>query len=164
MLLGNEYALDCSSKKEIVSSENKNRYILINDAKAVIYQYRIDGNKAKDIPKPVYSSGTAGERCDYIVEVVLEDSKSRLYIIELKGSDLIKAISQVKSTINLFSSDKNVFREFDAGLYEFYPRIVIHRVNTTALNSSETRKFKTQFPKYVVRTIKLEESVTKPAR
>lgn len=164
MLLDKEYALDCSSNKEIVSSENKNKHILINDAEAVIYQYRIDGNKAKDHPKPVYSSGSAGERCDFIVEVIIETQKTRLYVIELKGSDLSKAISQIKSTISLFSSDKKVFGDFDPSLYDIYPRVIIHKVNTFALESSDTRRFRAQFPRFVVKTSELKETITKPAK
>ena len=164
MLLDIEYALDCSKYSQVVSSENNNSHILINDMSATIYQYRIDGKKANDVPKPVYLSNSSNESCDFALEVILENQKTRLYVIELKGSDLNKAISQIESTINLFKTDKEKFCNFRTDQYEVYPQVIIHKVATHSLNDSVRRRIKKQFPKLVIKTIKLEESITHPAK
>ena len=118
MLLDKEFALDCSNKKQVISSENRNKHILNVDTDATVYQYRIDGSKAKEKPKPVYSVGSTVKKCDFIVEVTFHESKGRLYIIELKGSDLDKAILQIQSTIDLFKTDKEVFSGYDSNKYD----------------------------------------------
>lgn len=163
MLLKKEYAYDHSRDSQTVSSENGNLHTLINDTESIIYQYKIDGKKG-DVPKPVYISGTPGERCDYALEVIPKGQKARLYVIELKGSDLRKAISQIESTIDLFKTDINKFPGYNPEKYDLYPRVVIHRVNTHSISPSDKRRIKTRFPMFVVKTKHLEESITKPAR
>ena len=164
MLLDKEYALDRSHSSQVVSSENHNRHILKNDVNAVIYQYRIDGNKANNSPKPVFLSGTSKKRCDFASEVVVSDKETRLHLIELKGSDLKEAIFQIESTIETFKNDNKIFGRFRLDMYEIYPRVVIHRVNTHALNDSVTRRIKSRFPRFVVKERILEESVSKPVK
>lgn len=91
---------------EFRSSENQCTHIGINK-NYDIRQFRIDGD--------VYSKTDSASRCDYLL---LNDSKADAYFIELKGSDLKKAIQQIDSTIaDVLPSIHN---------YTVYPRIIYH--------------------------------------
>lgn len=126
---------------EVVSSEGKNRHILKNPMGKDVYKYHIDGDivKEEDV-----------QRCDYIVEVN-ESNSLVAFVIELKGSDLTKAIRQIKSTILKF-------REELSG-YDILPRVVIHKVSTHDIKSYEYRAFKKQFPKFEKGTLLFEDTV-----
>ncbi len=70
-------------------------------------------------------------KCDYLL---IDDTCRIAYFIELKGSDLNKAIDQIENTINHIANKlKN---------YEIRIRIILSRTNTTALESSKVKKFK----------------------
>ena len=45
-------------------------------------------------------SGNETEKCDYAITIINNSDKNYLFFIELKGHDLMKAISQLESTIN----------------------------------------------------------------
>ncbi len=156
MLMNQQYAKSYASGNRIVSEENKNKHILVNDTAQPAYQYRIDGG--------VYPRGTTPERCDYIVETNDPPNGARLYIIELKGSDLSKAISQVETAIRLLQTDTVHFSGFLTGGYTLYPRVIIHRYNTHSITQSEKLKLKKKYPFFVVKNSQLEETVSHPAK
>lgn len=165
MLMNQEYASSYSAGAIIVSAENGNMHRLTNDSPYPAYQYRIDGGKASaGTPKAVFAKGTKPERCDFIVEIDGQGTISRLYIIELKGSDLSKALSQIDATIQLIKTDKTLFSGYTPRQYDFYPRVIIHRVNTHAITQTERLKYRKQYPNLVVKCKQLTESVSNPAQ
>ncbi len=79
-------------------------------------KYRIDGCLITD----------NGAKCDYLL---LNCNKSISYFIELKGSDLIRAVDQIDRSIDLLIDSLTDFTVF--------ARIVLTRVNTTDLKSAK---------------------------
>jgi hypothetical protein len=139
MIFDSKYS-DCQiDQRIIVSRENGNEHILHNDARYPVFQYHIDGGIV---------NAPEGERCDFIVEAQKESSLLA-YIVELKGSDLNKALSQIKSTINAYR--KNLHG------YQILPRVVIHRTATHDIQGKQYRDFKRIYPNLVVKNKKLEE-------
>jgi len=82
-------------------------------------KYRVDGGLITD----------NGAKCDYLL---LNCEKKQSYFIELKGSDIIRAIEQIDRSIDLL---KNSLPDF-----AFFARIVVTRVNTTNLKNSKLLK------------------------
>lgn len=80
-------------------TENKVRCIFENKLKIDINEIHVDNG--------LISSQTV-EKCDYIV--YWESDNSFVYYIELKGSDVSKAYSQILSTIKL---TENKFEDFN---------------------------------------------------
>lgn len=139
MLFDFEYSECTVNQRKVVSKENKNEHIVNNISSLPIYQYHIDG---KIIPD------NNGERCDYIVEVQKEPPIA--FIIELKGSDVNKAISQIESTIQRFNKLKS---------YSLLPRIVIHKGRTHNVNSGVRRNFMKKYPQAVIKEFVYEDKV-----
>lgn len=132
----------CELKQPIVvSKENGNEHILQNTSGREVYQFLIDGDIVR---------GRAGERCDYIVEVDNANAHTA-YAIELKGSDLNKAIDQIGKTVEDYAtalSQCNIL-----------PRIIIHKVVTHDVNGKKYRDFKKKYPGMVVKTRKWVDTV-----
>lgn len=126
---------------KVVSTEKQNKHILNNPTRLKIYQYKIDGDILSD---------RDGEKCDFLVEVETQP-KSTVFVIELKGSDLEKAISQIEATINRFIIARN---------YNIQPRIIINRARTQQVHGSAYRKFKNRFPQAIVKEHVFEETVS----
>ncbi len=74
------------------SSENGCKHIGHNTKHQHVRQFKVDGEVFR---------GPEEERCDYLL---LNDEVKTSYYIELKGSDLPKAIRQIENTIKLLSS------------------------------------------------------------
>ena len=73
------------------SSENKCRHVGNNTKRQYVRHFKVDGEVFR---------GSGEERCDYLL---LNDEVKTSYYIELKGSDLSKAIRQIENTIKLLS-------------------------------------------------------------
>ena len=71
---------------QIVSKDKKNPQYHkgLNPRKAYVTQYQIDGVVIK-----------TGSRCDYLL---MNEESQTAYLIELKGSDLVKAAEQLEAT------------------------------------------------------------------
>lgn len=125
---------------QVVCSEYQNKHILNNPTRINIYKYKIDGDilTEKD-----------GEKCDYIVEVDTR-SKPTAFVIEFKGSDLEKAISQIDTTIKRFNLTRT---------HSVQPRIIIHKARTQQVNGSTYRDFKKRYPNVIVKEKLLEETI-----
>lgn len=91
------------------------RYIYSNRSLDKLTKYRVDGCLIID-----------GAKCDYLL---LNCDKKKSYFIELKGSDLIRAVEQIDRTIDLL---KAMISDFSISA-----RIVLTRVNTTDLSNSQ---------------------------
>ena len=110
-----------ANDKQIVSRDkgNPQYHKAINTAKAYVTHYQIDGVVIK-----------SGDRCDYLL---MNEDKKIAYLIELKGSDLVKAAEQLEST-------ENALRQALVG-YSMRYRIVANKCKTQEIKSSAYRKY-----------------------
>ncbi len=91
----------------------------INDEKLYVTHYKIDGAVIKD-----------GSKCDYLL---MNETRKIAYLIELKGSDLVKAAKQLEAT------EKALGQELSG--YKLQYRIVANKCKTQEIHSSEYRKY-----------------------
>ena len=122
----------------MVSKEIGNQHVLNNRSRCKVYQYRIDGG---------INRTSIGERCDYIVEAEKE-TVPHAYVIELKGSDLSKAIDQILNTVKSYQKQLEGYR--------IMPRIVIHRTATHDIRGTKYRALKREYPDTVVKDRKYD--------
>jgi hypothetical protein len=123
-------------KNKIVSfsdRKSKTKYIYENDSFDSLTKYRVDGCLIND----------EDFKCDYLL---LNCTKEVSYFVELKGSDLIKAIEQIDRSIDILHKD---FEE-----YAVEARIVLTRVNTTDLKSTKLIKLEGRLKKLNGKLIK----------
>jgi len=97
-------------------AKSSTRYIYENISSDVLSKYWIDGCLIDD----------DNSRCDFLL---LNCNKEISYFIELKGSDLIKAIEQIDRSIDILHKDFIT--------YSVEARVVLTRVNTTDLKSTK---------------------------
>lgn len=105
----------------IISKDKKNSqyHKAKNVGKAEVTHYQIDGVVIK-----------SGSRCDY---VLMNETKRVAYLIELKGSDLVKAAEQLEATENSLKKELSD--------YEIRYRIVANKCKTQEIHSSAYRKY-----------------------
>lgn len=104
----------CSKAKEskkLVIFENKCKIIFENESNQILYEVRIDNCLIKD-----------GKRCDYLVLIPRINSA---IFIELKGKNLLYAIKQINSSIDL------LIKYLDKS--SIHARIILTKVNTPNL-------------------------------
>lgn len=106
---------------QIVSRDKKNPQYHkgINVERAYVTHYKIDGVVLE-----------TGSRCDYLL---INEKKRIAYLIELKGSDLVKAAQQLEFT------EKALQKELAD--YELQYRIVANKCKTQEIQSSAYRKY-----------------------
>lgn len=111
---------------EFVSAEHHCKHVGKNPTKNYIRQFLVDGG--------IFSTQEEGERCDYLL---LNDTSAppRAYYIELKGSDIKKAISQVDTTVKKLSPSLPG--------YDTYRR-VIYRTGSHDIHDSAILRWKRQ--------------------
>ena len=78
-----------STDSKIVVQENRSRFEVVNNNRYQIKKVVVDGCLISD----------HREKCDFIIEIKGEGNKKRALFIELKGCNILKAISQLKSTL-----------------------------------------------------------------
>lgn len=141
MLLSEEKS-KCEKNQKIIVSRDKgssccHRALNINGCSDV-RQYRLDGELV--IRKTC---------CDYLV---LNDTKQNAYFIELKGSDIKTAISQLESAEKICAPE---LRD-----YSIFYRIIAKKVCTHDVKSNKFRKFQDQYGrKLKCATEKMEEDI-----
>ncbi len=84
---------ECSHGSKIVVKENKKEYILQNPSGRKVCKVKIDGCV---IPSQDRS------KCDFMLIVC---STKDVYLIELKGRDLLHAVAQLRQTLEDFQSE-----------------------------------------------------------
>lgn len=99
-----------------VDNKSSTKYIYDNDSLDELSKYHVDGCLIND----------DGSKCDFLL---LNCTKEISYFIELKGSDLPKAIDQIDRSIDVLHKDFNSF--------SVEARIVLTRVNTIDLKMSK---------------------------
>ena len=95
------------------------------------YEYKNNGGRTLIKCKVDECMNINNGKCDYLL---IDDTCKIAYFIELKGSDLNRAIDQIENTI---CHIKNKLKN-----YEIRIRIILSRTNTIALESSKVKKFK----------------------
>lgn len=126
---------------KFVSSENGCSHIGNNIDSNYVRQYQVDGQ--------VIPSSSPVERCDYLL---LNDTKQNAYYIELKGSDIHKAIRQIDNSVCIIQASH-------LG-YTIYRRI-IYRSGSHDVNSSAVTRWKhTHGVNYVIiKSTRIEETL-----
>ena len=125
---------------EFVSSENGCKHIGRNDSRHSIRQFKIDGE--------VISKNSEAARCDYLL---LNDDAKRAYYIELKGSDLEKAIQQIESTVQIFQTSLPGYTTY---------RRIIYFSGTTDIRGSAVQRWKAKHPTAVIKLRVLSEAIS----
>ncbi len=122
-------------------SRSPSKYIYENTSLDELSKYQIDGCLITD----------DGSKCDFLL---LNCSKETAYFIELKGSDLIKAIEQISRSIDLLHRDFNT--------YSVEARIVLTRVNTTDLKNTQVIKLEKRLKKLNGKLKKQSRQLSEP--
>lgn len=119
---------------QFVSTENRCTHIAENPNGKNVRQFKVDGE--------VFPSGGNGpKRCDYLI---LDDSTRHAYYIELKGSDIRRAIQQVESSI----------AEINPSIgYEIHSRIIF-RTFTQEAKSAEVLRWKRRQKDAVITSVR----------
>lgn len=111
---------DSGEKSFFQCSKNKKTYKYINKSKHFIVKIQVDG---------CLLSNETERKCDYLI---LNCSNKSAYLIELKGSDLSHAASQILNVIHIFQKELTGF--------EIHARIVLSRVYQGDIISEDYRK------------------------
>ncbi len=125
---------------QIVSRDRKNPQYHkgINLAREEVTHYQIDGIVIK-----------TGNKCDYLL---INETKKVAYLIELKGSDLIKAAQQLEATEKVLKNELSN--------YKLQYRIVSNKCKTQEIHSSAYRKYQIQWKgKLLQKTGFIEENI-----
>ena len=110
----------------------------INNGRVYVSHYKIDGIVIK-----------SGNRCDYLL---MNEATRTAYLIELKGSDLIKAAKQLEAT------EKALTQQISS--YSLQYRIVANKCKTQEIRSSEYRKYQLRWKKrLILKTGYIEEDI-----
>lgn len=114
-------SLCAKNAHQIISKDRKNSqyHKAVNKENNDVTQYQIDGIVLKN-----------GTRCDYLL---MNETKKVAYLIELKGSDLVKAAEQLENT-------EKMLRQELFG-YSLRYRIVANKCKTQEIRSSAYRKY-----------------------
>lgn len=123
----------------IVSQENQKIHRARNEDACDVYKYKIDGD--------ILSLPSDGMRCDYMLE---NETKKDVYLIELKGTDVLKALEQIEATIQKFKAKLST--------YSINPR-VIYRTNTHDIQSSKVINFRSKYPRTQLKTTIIDEKI-----
>jgi len=105
--------------RNIVSCKDRGHpteYRYENKSSNHLAKYRVDGGLISD----------KGAKCDFLL---LNCEQKQSYFIELKGSDIIRAVEQIDRSIDKLKPDLPDFA--------FFARIVLTRVNTTDLKNTK---------------------------
>lgn len=98
--------------RTVVCEENKCSFIVKAPKKWVLEKIKIDGGLINN---------NLTERCDYAVKAYSGNNLDTYIFIELKGTDLRKAISQLETTIN-------TLKDHYSGYKHRYARAVCSRI------------------------------------
>lgn len=141
MPLKNHSSLCSKNAAQIISKDkgNPQYHKGLNSKNAYVTHYKIDGNVIK-----------SGSRCDYLL--INEDTLTA-YLIELKGSDLVKAAQQLEAT------ESALARELSG--YSIQYRIVANKCKTQEIYSSAYRKYQLRWNKQLIQKTGCIEEILK---
>ncbi len=87
-----------SRDSKFVATGKKTEFILINTKNKAVDRYNVDDCLLK--------LKTREEKCDYLF--LIKGDKTA-YLIECKGADILKAVDQINSTLNIIKNDLNEY-------------------------------------------------------
>ena len=125
---------------EFVSSENGCKHIGRNVSGHEIRQFKIDGE--------VIAKNADTVRCDYLL---LNDEAKRAYYIELKGSDLEKAIQQIEATVLMLQDSLTGYAAY---------RRIIYFSGTMDIKGSAVQRWKAKHPTAILRRRLYSEAIS----
>ncbi len=99
-----------TTDSRIVVQENRSKFEVLNRNRIEVKKVEVDGCLIND----------GREKCDWIIAV---DSINKAFFIELKGCDVDKAISQLKSTLE---HTKSKYQTFDRSCFAVTTRVPKH--------------------------------------
>jgi len=117
-------------------------------------EFRINNDTGKTVTKYIVDdcllqSFRREEKCDFLFWVL--ESKL-IYLVECKGSDVLKAVSQISSTLEVL---KNTLKD-----YVLKGRIIPTRVNSPDLQTSSYRKLRERLKgDLIIKNIILTETI-----
>ncbi len=83
-----------SRDSKFIAAGKKTQFILVNSKNKIVDKFIVDDCLLK--------TKIRAEKCDYIF-LIKEDKEA--YLVECKGSDILKAIDQLSSTLDFLESD-----------------------------------------------------------
>ena len=130
-----------SIRKVFVGKGLKTEYRLYNERRISVDKFVVDVCLLKERQKD--------EKCDYLFKI--NETKQALFI-ECKGSDVLKAIRQLGSSINTLQAELNGFT--------FKGRIIPTKVHSPDLRAVEYKRLRGKLVgELVIRNIFFEESI-----
>ena len=127
MLLEQNASLCAIHASLITCEEHNKKYIAHNpNRKFNVRKYQLDGDLVKN-----------QTCCDYLV---LDDSNTKAYYVELKGQDIQKAIEKLEAA-------EKIFRVELGSIYTSMFRIVAGKVRAQELNTARYRKLERRMGK-----------------
>lgn len=138
-----EYKSLCKLRQKIIISEERGKkHIACNKDSNCVYQYHVDGEIIKD-----------GRKCDYLLENAIKNAiKQEIYLIELKGNNLDKAISQLESTYN-FLQENDLLNGYKVKMR------VVYKSNTHAVHGIKVNRFKKKFQEVKIAGTVIKEDI-----
>lgn len=119
-----QYQSLCASDAPIIVCKEKREgreYRAINRVRNAVRKYSVDG---------VIVPEQTQKKCDFMV---INDTKDMVYLIELKGQDLLQATRQLLNSRELL---KNILDEHRCTFYR-----IVYRSNTHAIRGSDYARF-----------------------
>ncbi len=128
----NACLIDTTNKKLSVfgKPKSKTNYIVINTNQTKLSKFIVDDCLLKEFGRE--------QKCDYLFLYETINNKIATFI-EMKGGDIIKAINQINSSINIL--------QIELQGYEIQARIISTKVFAPNLISAEFKKLKEKIKK-----------------
>lgn len=131
----------CNSNASQIVSRDKGspRYHKgVNKESSAVTHYKIDGIVIQ-----------TGIRCDFLL---INEDKKIAYLIELKGSDLVKAAQQLETTARVLQRELST--------YSLQYRIIANKCKTQEIRTAAYRKYQIRWGKNLQQnTGKIEENI-----
>lgn len=131
----------CSANAAQIVSKDKGNpqyHKGINAGKCNVTHYKIDGVVIKE-----------GSKCDYML---MNEERRVAYLIELKGSDLVKAAKQLEATESALQQELSA--------YKLQYRIIANKCKTQEIRSSAYRKYQIRWKgRLMQKTSFIEENI-----
>ena len=140
-----DYQSHCKKNQKVIvcqDKKNQQKYVAHNKDFDTVYQYLFDGEVIKE-----------GKRCDYLL---LNETKKRLYFVELKGSDLKYALVQIEESVKVC---KTRFRS-DINQCSMSFRVILNKVRSPKVYTNDEKRFKKSVGRDLVcKTMLYEENI-----
>ncbi len=123
------FKIDSQNQKIVVCGENQSKYVLNNNSNYEISKIKIDDC--------VFDSND-GKKCDYLITARQQNKTEYIYLIELKGHQILKAVNQLNDTL-----DKLKINNLSARF--IYGRIVPTRAYSPNVKNNNYKRLNDRF-------------------